>query len=123
MQASQDVHTVPGVMSHEEASSAVLAYAFGGALGDTEGKGVMYSHLATDETITTWIAGIQDFELDQPVDRYLITIDRTTKQVTSHSPITIPRAECEECVLAATGHHVKAITRSCLLYTSPSPRD
>jgi len=45
-------------MSHEELSAAVLAFAFGGALGDTEGKGVVYSHLSTDETTTTWIAGI-----------------------------------------------------------------
>jgi len=112
MQITQDAHTVSGLMSHEEASSIVLAFAFGGALGDVKGKGIVYSHLSTDETTTNWIADLQDFELDQPVDRYLININRISRKVTSYSSITIPRVECEECVLAATGHQVKAITRS-----------
>lgn len=99
-------------MSHQEARSIILAFAFGGALGDAVGKGVAYSHLSTDKITTTWIAGIQDFELDQPINRYLIIIDRTSRKVMSHSPITIPRFECEECIFAATGHHVRALARS-----------
>jgi len=100
-------------MTREEASSAVLAFAFSGAIGSANGKGVTYSHLATDPTTTKWIAGLQDFErMDQPVDRYLVSIDRASKKVMSHTPIIISQSDLEDCVLAATGHHLRSFARS-----------
>jgi len=113
MEAMTGDETSSTLMTRDEASSAVLSFVFGGALGNSEGKGVTYSHLSTEAAATSWIAGLQDYsQPDQPTDRYLIKLDRISREVVSSSPITIPLEEIEECVLAATGHRVKTIARS-----------
>jgi len=70
-----------GLMSREEATSAVLAFAFSGAIGSADEKAVIYSRLATDATTTKGVVGLEDLEQeDQPVDRYLTALDRTSKK-------------------------------------------
>lgn len=102
-----------GLMTRDEAGSAVLAYAFSGAIENADGRAVTYSHLVTDAILTKWIAGFEALEqVNRPVDRYLITIGRASRKVLSHSPIVISPSDLAKCVLAATGRRLKGSSRS-----------
>lgn len=106
------------LLSQEEAGSLVLTYAFSGALGDAGGKSVTYSHLRTSETTSSWIASLEndlddDFMYgDQPVDRFLVNLDRAARRVVSHDAISISKPDLDDCVFQATRQHVKAFSRS-----------
>ncbi|PQE28762.1 kinase-like domain protein [Rutstroemia sp. NJR-2017a WRK4] len=70
-------------MSQDEAISALLAFMFSGVIGSPKGKGVSY----------------------------LVDIDRASRKIQPPIPIVLSKAELEEAVFSATGHHLKASSR------------
>ncbi|KAK3938220.1 hypothetical protein QBC46DRAFT_441228 [Diplogelasinospora grovesii] len=85
-----------GLLTQEEAVSALLAYAFSGAIGPTKGKGVIYSLIDSTPSTFSWSAGLVDDDSDgpaAPVDRYLIKVDRRSKEVGPPEPIMLSEAE------------------------------
>ena len=99
-------------MSQDEAASALVAHIFSGAIGSPEGKGVSYSLLEATNSAFSWIAALEEEDsTGQPIDRYLVDIDRVSRKIQPPMPIALSEAELEEAVLAATGHHLKASSR------------
>ena len=99
-------------MDQDEAASALLAYMFSGAVGDSKGKGVCYALIDTTSTSFTWSAALGD--IDGPptsIDRYLISIDRRSKEISSPKLIELSETELAEAILAATGQHLVSSTR------------
>ena len=99
-------------MTQDEAASALLAHVFAGALGPTNGKGVAYALLESTPTAFSWSAALEDLdEAPGPIDRYLIRIDRYSKEISSPKLIQLSEEEISEALLSATGHHLSSSTR------------
>jgi hypothetical protein len=98
-------------MSQEEAASALVPFIFSGVIGSSQGKGVSYSLIKVTENTFSWIAALEDDNKGQPIDRYLVDVDRVSRKIKPPVPITLAKEELEEAILAATGHHVKASSR------------
>ncbi|KAG8530623.1 uncharacterized protein KY384_004661 [Bacidia gigantensis] len=100
------------LMTQDDAAAAILAYAFSGAIGPVDGKGVNYALLNTISTAFTWSISLEDFDADpMPIDRYLVKIDRRTKEISPPKPITLSEAELKEVILAATKRHTSSSSR------------
>lgn len=100
------------LMTHDEAVSALLAYVFSGAIGSTQGKGVGVSLMKTTSTTFTWSAALEDLEgSSKPIDRYLVKIDRRSKEILSHDLIMLSETELAGAIFSATGQHLISSTR------------
>ncbi|KAJ4855033.1 phosphotransferase enzyme family domain-containing protein [Trichoderma breve] len=103
-----------GLLTKDEGVKALMAYVnSGSAIGPVgKGKGVGYSLMKSSPTSFSWSTAIEDFEgSDTPVDRYLIKIDRRTKEFSTLEPIVLSERELADAVLAATGQHLSSWTR------------
>ncbi|KAI9708790.1 MAG: hypothetical protein M1820_003745 [Bogoriella megaspora] len=101
-------------MTQDEAASALVAYIFSGAIGPSKGKGVCYALIQATATTFSWSAALEDADDDAPagpIDRYLINIDRRSKEVSAPKPIVLSETELTEAILAATGQHLTSSTR------------
>lgn len=93
--------------TQDEAVSSLLAYVFSGAIGPPEGKGVGYSLIEATPTAFSWLASLEYYDgPPEPVDRYLIKIDRRSREICSPEPIVLSETELAEAIFAATGHHL-----------------
>jgi len=100
------------LMSQDDAAVALLAYAFSGAIGPAEGKGVIYALMSTTPTTFAWSVGLEDIDADPtPIDRYLVKIDRQSKEILPPEPIMLLETELEEAIFAATGQHLASSSR------------
>ncbi|KAF4996595.1 hypothetical protein FDECE_12364 [Fusarium decemcellulare] len=100
------------LMTQEEAVSALLAYVFSGAIGSPKGRGVGYSLMKATPTAFSWSAALEDIDGPAtPITRYLIKIDRRSKEISPPKPIFLSEAELSEAILAATGQHLASSTR------------
>lgn len=115
-----DIHPLPGsslimsgeLMTQEEAASALLAYVFSGAIGSPKGKGVAYALMKSTPTTFSWSAALED--IDGPsttITRYLVTIDRRSREISPPRPILLSETELAEAIFAATGQHLASSTR------------
>ncbi|KAL8740214.1 MAG: hypothetical protein Q9184_008519, partial [Pyrenodesmia sp. 2 TL-2023] len=94
------------------AASTLLAFAFAGGIGAPEGKGVSYALISATPSTFAWSAALEDIEgPPMPVDRYMVEIDRRSKQVRPPQPIILPDSELAEAILTATGQRFAASTR------------
>lgn len=99
-------------MTQDEAAVALLAQAFSGALGPAEGKGVIYALISTTPTTFAWSVGLEDIDADPaPIDRYLVKIDRQSKEILPPVPIMLSETELAEAILVATGQHLASSSR------------
>jgi hypothetical protein len=99
-------------MSQDEATSALVAFIFPGVIGSPKGKGVSYSLLKSTDSAFSWIAALEEEDnTGKPIDRYLVDINRVSREIQPPVPIVLSKVELEEAVLAATGHHLKASSR------------
>ena len=99
-------------MSQDEAISALVAFIFSGVIGSPKGKGVSYSLLRATDSAFSWIAALEEEgNTGQPIDRYLVDINRVSRKIQPPIPIALSKVELEEAVLTATGHHLKASSR------------
>ncbi|KAK3337700.1 hypothetical protein B0T19DRAFT_348920 [Cercophora scortea] len=100
------------LLTQDEAVSALLAFVFGGAIGSSNGKGVGYALIEETHTTFSWSAALKDFDGPPgPISRYLIKIDRRSKEISPPKLIEIPETELAEAVLSATGQHLASSTR------------
>ncbi|KAF2799240.1 hypothetical protein K505DRAFT_321309 [Melanomma pulvis-pyrius CBS 109.77] len=100
------------LMTQDEAVSALLAYIFSGAIGPPKGKGVGYALIEATPTTFSWSAALEDIdESATPILRYLVKIDRRSKEISPPAPIVLSETELAEAVLAATGQHLASSTR------------
>ena len=100
------------MMSSDDAVVVLLAYAFSGAIGPAQGKAVTRALLSTTPTTFAWSVGLEDFDADPaPIDRYLIKVDRQSKEILTAEPIIISETELGEAILAATGQHLASSSR------------
>ncbi|MCJ1387069.1 hypothetical protein MMC17_010198, partial [Xylographa soralifera] len=100
------------LMTQDEAASALVTYIFSGVIGSPKGKGVSYSLLEATDSTFSWIAALEEEDsMGQPIDRYRVDIDRLSRKIQRPMPISLPEAELQEAILAATGHHLKAFSR------------
>ncbi|KAL7935535.1 hypothetical protein V8C35DRAFT_299722 [Trichoderma chlorosporum] len=101
------------LLTQDEGAAALLAHIFSGsAVGPVNGKGVGYALLASSPDSFSWSASIEDFEETEcPVDRYLIKIDRRTKQISTPEPIVLSQNELTDAILSATGQHLSSWAR------------
>ncbi|QYT02282.1 APH domain-containing protein [Trichoderma simmonsii] len=101
------------LLTEDEGVKALLAYIFSGsAIGPMGDKGVGYSLLKSSLTSFSWSAALEDFDgPDTPVDRYLITIDRRTKKISTPEPIVLSETELADAILSATGQHLYSWAR------------
>lgn len=89
-----------------------LVYAFSGAIGPAEGKGVIYALISTTPTTFAWSVGLEDFDADPtPIDRYLVKIDRQSKETLPSVSIMLLGTEFAETILAATGQRLASLSR------------
>ncbi|KAJ8125628.1 hypothetical protein O1611_g8010 [Lasiodiplodia mahajangana] len=100
------------LMTQDEAVSALLAYVFSGAIGPPKGKGVGYALVEATPTTFSWSAALEDIDgPPTPIDRYVINIDRQSREIHPPKPIVISETELAEAIFAATGHHLASSTR------------
>lgn len=100
------------LMTQDDAAVALLAYAFSGAIGPAEGKGVIYALISTTPTAFVWSVGLDDIDADPaPIDRSLIKIDRQSKEILPPEPIMLLETELAEAIFAATGQHLASSSR------------
>ncbi|KAL9016622.1 MAG: hypothetical protein Q9185_006034 [Variospora sp. 1 TL-2023] len=100
------------LMTQDAAASTLVAYAFGGGMGASEGKGVMYSLISETPSVFAWWVALEDSDGPPiPVDRYLIEIDRRSRQVSPPKKVQIPETELAEAILAATGQRLASSAR------------
>lgn len=100
------------LMTKDQAVSKLLAYVFSGAIGPTNGKGVGYALIEETSTVFSWSASLEDIDGPAtPVDRYLIKIDRRSKEISPPEPIALSKAELTEAIYSATGQHLASSTR------------
>jgi hypothetical protein len=93
-------------MTQDEAVSALLAFMFSGAVGFPMGKGVGYALIEATPTTFSWSAELEDIDGPAaPIDRYLIKIDRRSKEIYPPKPIVLSETELAEAIFAATGQH------------------
>ncbi|RFU77120.1 hypothetical protein TARUN_5101 [Trichoderma arundinaceum] len=70
------------LIEQDEAVLALLAYAFSGAIGPVEGRGVSYALIDASSSRFSWSVAVEDIDGPAvPVDRYLIKIDRLSKRI------------------------------------------
>ena len=101
-----------GLMTQDDAAVALLAYAFSGAIGPAEGKAVTYALISTTPTTFAWSVALEDLNADPaPIDRYLVRIDRQSKEISPPEPIMLSETELAEAIFAATGHHLASSSR------------
>ncbi|KAI0541620.1 hypothetical protein GGR58DRAFT_455543 [Xylaria digitata] len=99
-------------VTQDEAASALLAYVFSGAIGSSKGKGVSYALIKEDHNTFSWSAALEDIDAPPaPISRYLIKIDRQTKEISLPEPIVLSDAELADAIFAATGQHLASSTR------------
>ena len=95
------------LMTQDESVSALLAYVFSGAIGSAKGKGASYALIEATPTAFSWSAALEDVDGPPvPVARYLVEIDRLSREVSSSKPIELLEAELSEAILSATGQHL-----------------
>ncbi|KAL5092417.1 hypothetical protein Trisim1_001669 [Trichoderma cf. simile WF8] len=102
------------LLTEDEGVKALVAYVnSGSAIGSVgKGKGVGYSLMKSSPTSFSWSTAIEDFGgSDTPVDRYLIKIDRRTKEFSPPEPIVLSERQLADALLAATGQHLSSWTR------------
>ncbi|EHK18193.1 uncharacterized protein TRIVIDRAFT_67392 [Trichoderma virens Gv29-8] len=100
------------LLTEDDAVTALVAHVFSGAIGPSDGKGVCYALLETTPSSFSWSAALDDMdESDAPVDRYLIKIDRQTKEFSTPKPIVLSEQELADAVLSATGQHLSSWAR------------
>lgn len=100
------------LMTREEAFSSLLAYCFSGAIGPASGKGVGYALIESTPETYSWSACLEDFDGPPgPIDRFLIKIDRQSRNMSSPALIALSETELAEAILVATGQHVATATR------------
>ena len=100
------------LMTKDQAVSRLLAYVFSGAIGPTNGKGVGYALIKETSTVFSWSASLEDIDGPAtPVDRYLIKIDRRSKEISPPEPIALSKIELTEAIYSATGQHLASSTR------------
>ncbi|KAI3324464.1 hypothetical protein HD806DRAFT_492678 [Xylariaceae sp. AK1471] len=101
-----------GLMTQDEAASALLAYIFSGAIGSPKGKGVGYALIKATQTTFSWSAALEDIDGPAtPVFRYLVKIDRESREISPPEPIVLSETELAEAILAATGQHLASSAR------------
>ncbi|KAI0867770.1 hypothetical protein GGS24DRAFT_514640 [Hypoxylon argillaceum] len=99
-------------VTQDEAASALLAYIFSGAIGSSKGKGVGYALIKEDHNTFSWSAALEDIDAPPaPISRYLIKIDRQSKEISPPEPIVLSDIELADAILAATGQHLASSTR------------
>ena len=99
-------------MTQDEAVLALLAYIFSGAIGPPKGKGVGYALIKATPTTFSWSAALEDIdEPTTPIIRYLVKIDRRSKEILPPEPIILSETELAEAILAATRQHLASSTR------------
>lgn len=101
------------LLTQDEGVEALLAYIYSGsAIGPVGDKGVGYSLLKSSLTSFSWLAAIEDFDgPDTPVDRYLIKIDRRTKEISTPEPIVLSENELADAILSAAGQRLSSWAR------------
>ena len=100
------------LMTQDEAVSALLAYIFSGAIGSPKGKGVGYALIEATPTTFSWSAALEDIDARAaPILRYLVKIDRRSKEISPPEPIVLSETELAEAILVATGQHLTSSTR------------
>ena len=100
------------LMTQDEAAVALLAYAFSGAIGPVEGKGVNYALISTTPKTFAWSVALEEEDAEPaPVDRYLVKIDRQSKEILPSERIMLSESELAEAVFAATGQHLTSSSR------------
>ncbi|KAI0838584.1 hypothetical protein F5Y06DRAFT_268457 [Hypoxylon sp. FL0890] len=100
------------LLTQDEAVSVLLTYVFSGAIGSTNGKGVGYALIDSTPSTFSWSAALENIDGPAaPIDRYLIKIDRRSKQIGPPEPIALSEAELAEAIFAATGQHLASSTR------------
>ena len=103
-----------GLMRQDEATAALLSYAFSGAIGSAQGKSVIYALIATTPMTFAWSVGLMEDNDDAepaPIDRYVIKIDRQSKKISPPEPIMLSETELAEAILAATGQRLASWSR------------
>ncbi|KAI1455373.1 hypothetical protein F4805DRAFT_271315 [Annulohypoxylon moriforme] len=99
-------------MTRDEAVLALLAYVFSGAIGPPKGKGVGYALIEATPTTFAWSAALEDIDGPAaPIDRYLIRIDRKSKEIHSPKPIVLSETELTDAIFVATGYRLASSTR------------
>jgi hypothetical protein len=95
-----------------EGVSALLSFMFSGAVGPAMGKGVGYALAEATATTFSWVAALEDIDgLPVPIDRYLVTFDRRSREILSSKPIALSVEELSDAILAATGQHLASSAR------------
>ncbi|KAF1961701.1 hypothetical protein CC80DRAFT_522437 [Byssothecium circinans] len=88
------------------------AYIFSGAIGSPKGKGVGYALIKATPTTFSWSAALEDIdESATPILRYLVKIDRRSKEISLPEPIELSETELADAILVATGQHLASSTR------------
>ena len=97
----------------EDATSAVLSFSFSGALGPAKDKSVIYSLFKeTDNSFTFMVSLCSDTELyTQPIDRYLVVLDRITGEIERTHRIELDIEECRKIFGCFTKSRITKHTR------------
>ncbi|PTD12893.1 hypothetical protein FCULG_00002891 [Fusarium culmorum] len=99
-------------LTQDEAASAIVSFAFSGALGSPAGKGVGYALMGTTPDYFIWSAALEELEGPPvPIDRYLIKIDRRSKEISPPTPIVLSEQGLSEAIQSATGQHLSSWER------------
>ncbi|KAL9092996.1 MAG: hypothetical protein Q9165_004134 [Trypethelium subeluteriae] len=99
-------------MTEDDAVSALLTYIFSGIIGSPKSKGASYALVKATPTTFSWMAALEDF--DEPptaTPRYLIEIDRRSRNISPPEPIVLSEGELAKSILAATGQHLSSSAR------------
>ncbi|KAL8648445.1 MAG: hypothetical protein Q9210_004985 [Variospora velana] len=100
------------LLTQDAATSILLAYCFGGGIGASQGKSVSYSLFSATPSVFAWWAALEDSDCSpKPADRYLIEIDRRSKEVSHPQQVQISETDLAEAILAATGQRLASSAR------------
>ncbi|KAF0642715.1 hypothetical protein NXS19_000342 [Fusarium pseudograminearum] len=100
------------LLTQDEAAAAIVSFAFSGVLGSPAGKGVGYALMGTTPDYFTWSAALEEIEGPPvPIDRYLIKIDRRSKEISPPIPIVLSEQDLSEAIQSATGQHLSSWER------------
>ena len=85
---------------------------FSGTIGSLEGKGVSYALAEAPATFFSWVVALEDMDGPPvPIDRYLITFNRLSREILAPRAIVLSNGELADAVLAATGQHLASSAR------------